>query len=228
MDALTFNRIRAAVGLRFAESLSASFARHIRAIERWLKSRRKIDVLRTEVEFDKELAIGVGRLAILKYECKLLDKEKGREWPAWTQYKLVVVVGVEGIRNTSTVPPQLSDEEALLDPRVRLTLAHELAHVALGHCFRDRNELHIAEDFAADREQDVEAHMYAVALSNLIGQHLRESNLMIANGLKTLPETAMTLWPELREHSEQVLALAASHRCLDLLRGFRRERQSLE
>lgn len=162
----------------FRQALAESFGRHIRAIERRLIFDEGFDLARIHVISAENIPMGVARLVIAAAE---YEKHSGSEllFPGETTSSRVVAkhvfvaVGTEGMRRPQReVGRELENYEDYLAPKVRLALAHELGHLALGHFVGPDGQLRVPRDLSDRTDEEEAAILYAVALTCYSGRYL--------------------------------------------------------
>ena len=180
----------------FRFSVRESFGRHVRALERMLIDDLEIDLdsIRVHLEprapktygsihFEAEPyypAYDVNDVATLDQDPSFRPLELAR------RLTIHIVVGTGG--NPQLDPkfgPSISDMETVLDPQIRVTLAHELAHIALLHIFSPDGRI---VGMASDRpgavrvEQEADATRYSGFLVKLISDYLRDRVRAVEGG----------------------------------------------
>lgn len=168
----------------FQRSLEEPLARHVRAVERWLIVESRIPLDRIYVEPDADLAVGDARLLIV-----------GGGSCVMTAY---IVYGTKGRQVWTRDPgPTVRESEWHHRPCPRLAIAHELAHLALGHCFTDRpGELRPPDGNGFTEEQDWEASAYATKLLQLSSEYLDERHKLLVMTPKAMLRALKNTWPK--------------------------------
>lgn len=186
----------------FVASVMEPFARHIRALEKHLIDERQLGLDRVRVlPEDSEdngkprLALGHSRILVIPQGyCVEIGDYRVQACSAY------IVVGVPGVgKPLPEIGWTLRQAEQTLQLKVRYALAHEIAHIALGHCYVGEDGFEVpAGGFSP--EQEIHARRYGIRLCRLVGAFLmkRISSLQVAPGhnVDEYVQAARELWPD--------------------------------
>lgn len=201
----------------FHNGLGESFARHIRALERFLREDWKADLERINVLGIDSMPLGQARM-IFKRDKYL--RVFPPETPAALSQKTSIFIffGLERTPSTRDNPDtSLEGAERPLNLDARIALAHEIAHVALGHCFNTKGELRIPHRMT--RKQEAIAYAYAYCLVKVVGDYLRSRSEVLITDARTLTDVLYDLYPdfELQEGHHKFVKAAESVDCAEKL-----------
>lgn len=175
----------------FVQSIGESFGRHIRALEAYMRDDRGVDLDRIEVHFEPRLPASVGRLVVTQSQYfEAYDKGASEGGASASEplpnpstrksINIVVGTGNENPKKDPVFGFSISEMEKVMNPKIRATLAHELAHVALGHVLSDDGRLvglpepSPGQRTGLDTEQEADAARYSAFLVKLVSNYLRD------------------------------------------------------
>ena len=197
----------------FEAGLGESFARHIRALERMLIDART-DVRRISVVEAPGLPSGFARMTMReqRYQARAWIPES-EEWDSTerpvTVREIFILYGANGKTPAGATRPVGDTEEAEWHHRARgrLAIAHELAHLALGHCFHPRPtndatalqpELRLKENLTPEDEWS--AYAYAVALLKLSSDYIDARGRLLVVTQEQTERELKTIWERVFWH----------------------------
>lgn len=159
----------------FHDGITESFARHIRALEKFLREEWKASLERINVLGLDTIPLGQARMMFHRVEHLRLAPP---DQPAFVEkINIFIFFGLDSTRPSGRPPDtSLREAERTLHIDARIALAHELAHLALGHFFNTKGELRIRR--ISDKEETL-AYAYAFCLAKVASDYLERDHPMI-------------------------------------------------
>jgi hypothetical protein len=170
----------------FQRGLEEPLARHIRALERRLfEDGTGVVTIRTAPY--RDVKAGKARLRI--------SPNTGVRVPF--RYALIAY-GIDEAPGDGREPgPTVEDSEWFHHAKPRLALAHEMGHIALGHCTGagPKGELAVPVN-GFEKDQEWAACLYAAHLLWVCGKYVSERHKLLHPSVQAIEDTAAFCWPE--------------------------------